>query len=222
MSRSPTFAEAFTRAVARALAEVRVSMPARVERYDKAKQLVDVQPLIKEAHADEEGERIVEPLPVIANVPVVFPGAGPFRLTVPIAAGDTVLLVFCASSLDVWLAQGGVVDPLDDNRFRLADAIAVPGLRDFGHPLASASDTALTLGHDSGAQIFIDQAEVRLGADTGVQFVALANRVLDRLTAIVNAFNAHTHGSAVGPTTVPVTPLGAPASVASSNVKAKE
>jgi hypothetical protein len=224
MARSPTIAQAIAQAVRAQLADVRIGLPARVERYDAALQLVDVQPLVKEAREDEEGSRVAEQLPVIANVPVIFPGAGSYRLTFPIAQNDTVLVVFSAASLDIWLSQGGLVDPLDDSRFSLSDAVAIPGLRDFSHPLAGddgngAPTDRLTLGHDTGAQVNIDATEVRLGANTGVQYVALANLVLDRLTAIRNAFNVHVHGGAGTPPTVL---LGAPAAVASSNVKAKE
>jgi hypothetical protein len=70
-----------------------------------------------------------ESLPVITDVPVVFPGAGDYSVTFPIAKGDTVLLIFAEGSLDQWLTKGGEVDPQDDRRFSLTDAIAIPSLR---------------------------------------------------------------------------------------------
>jgi hypothetical protein len=221
-SRSPTQAEVLSLALSRALAEVRLVLPAQVERYDPAKQLADVQPLLMEPHEDEEGNRLAEQLPVITNVPVRFPGAGGFALTFPVARGDTGYLVFCHQSLDVWLAKGGIVDPGLDHRFSLADAVFEPGLRPFSAPLADAPTDRACLGAPGGVGVNVDQNEVRLGGNTGVQLVALANLVLDRLTAIVNTFNAHTHATAMGPSGPPTPTASAPAAVASSNVKAKE
>jgi hypothetical protein len=68
---------------------------------------------------------------------------------------------------------------------------------------------------------------LKLGAGAS-QFAAKAQDVLDRLNSIVNGFNAHTHlpGSFVAGSTAvtgasgtPVSPLGAPTSVAASKVK---
>jgi hypothetical protein len=149
-SRSPELSEVLDMVRASAVADVRVAIPARVERWDAAKQQVDCSPLVKNAYDDEDGVRQVEALPVIPNVPVVFPGGGGFRVTFPIAVGDTVLLVFSDKSLDKWLAVGGSVDPSDDHAHNLSDAIAIPGLRDFAHPLTTAPGSTLDIGADAG------------------------------------------------------------------------
>jgi hypothetical protein len=57
-------------------------------------------------------------------------------LVVPVAVGDTGLLVFADDSLDVWLSKGGLVDPLDDRHHALSDAIFIPGLRPFSNPVS--------------------------------------------------------------------------------------
>jgi hypothetical protein len=221
MSRTPTFIEAMLRLKESAIKDIRIATPARVTRYDASLQQIDAQPLIKEAHQNEQGERVAEALPVICNVPVVFPGAGPFRVTFPISEGDEVLLIFSASSLDVWLSEGGLVDPLDDRRFALTDAFALPGVRSFKTPLASAPTDRLTIGHDEGAQINIDETSIRLGSTVG-QLVALSNKVESQLAELRDKFNAHTHGLApVLPAEV-LNPLTFPASTAASDVYAKE
>lgn len=58
-------------------------------------------------------------------------------LALPVAVGDTGLLIFSDRSLDVWLATGGIVDPGDDRRHALSDAVFVPGLRPFSSPLVT-------------------------------------------------------------------------------------
>src|SRR5690606_33082216 len=111
-------------------------------------------------------------------------GSGGFRVTFPVDAGDEVLLIFSESALDAWLTYGGEVDPVDDRRFSLSDAIAIPGLRNFSNPLSSAPADRATFGKDTGAQIHVDDTEIRLGANDASDFVALASLVLTELQAI--------------------------------------
>jgi hypothetical protein len=147
----PTLADAIRRAVECAVADLHVAIPARVERVDLAKALVDVKPLVKDRYS-EDGATKVQSVPVVTNVPLVFPGAGGMRITFPVTKGDTVLLVFSERSLDSWLVRGGEVDPLDDRRHSLSDAVAIPGLNDFAHPWKAISSSAVTIGKDGEAQ----------------------------------------------------------------------
>jgi hypothetical protein len=170
---------------------MRVALPARVEAYDASTQQVTVQPLVLEGYIDETGARATERLPAIAGVPVVFPGAGGFRVTFPIVAGDTVLLVFASSSIDRWLALGGEVDPQDDRRHHISDAIAIPGLRSFASPLAQASTSTMSMGKDGGPTIEISTTDVQIGGSSPL--VTLAE------------FNAHVHAVSGPSTAVPTT-----------------
>jgi len=129
MSQSPKLASVLDRAAGAKLKGLRVALPARVETYDEATRLVSVQPLIMDGFVDESGNRKADRLPVINDVPIVFPGSGGARVRFPVLKGDTVLLVFSSSSLDKWLVSGGEVDPKTDHRHALTDAIAIPGLQ---------------------------------------------------------------------------------------------
>lgn len=125
--------------------DINVAMPGRVESYDAATQRASVQPLIQAARVDEDGDRISETLPVVHEVPVVFPGCGAYSITFPIAKGDGVLLVFSQGALDRWLDRGGIVDPEDDRRHSINDAIAIPGLRAAPVGGAGMDGTAMVL-----------------------------------------------------------------------------
>ena len=83
--------------------EVYTALPGKVESYNAQKQEAFVQPMVKTSYLTEEGDRAVENLPVIPNVPVLMPGAGGFRVTFPVQPGDFVLLVFSSRSIDKWL-----------------------------------------------------------------------------------------------------------------------
>lgn len=160
-TRGPTLAEVIRRSIDARLLDLRVCLPAVVTSYDASKQMVSVQPLLKQVYEDEEGARQVESLPIVNGVPVVFPGGGGFRLTFPIVDGQTLvgasvppattgILVFTDRSLDRWLSGSGAeVDPEIDHDHHLADAVFIPGLHPFGSPLSSAPATKLTLGTDA-------------------------------------------------------------------------
>lgn len=174
---SPTLAEVIRAAIQAHDADLHVSIPAEVVRADLARGQVDVRPLVKEVLAAGDGARVAFSVPVIADVPIVWPGAGGYRLTFPVVAGDTVLLVFSDRSLDAWLTRGGEVDPGDDRRHALSDAVAIPGLRSFKTPWAGAAADGVTLGKDTGPW----------------QPAALGQAVRDELDALWAALQGHTH-----------------------------
>jgi hypothetical protein len=124
---TPSLREFVESKVDKRLVGVRVALPARVTSYDAKRQCVDAAPEIGQAYF-EGGERIPEDLPIVTDVPVMFPGSGSFRVTFPIAVGDIVLLVFASSSIARWKVTGKGGDPGDDRHHRLSDAIAIPGL----------------------------------------------------------------------------------------------
>ena len=156
------------------MAELRVSCPAKVVSWDASKQLADVKPLVKDIFEGEDGEVQHVSIPVITNVPVVFPGAGGMRITFPVAVGDTVHLVFCDRSIDAWLDQGGETSPTDQRRHHIADAVAYPGLHPNNAAWAGLEDGVVTVGSSTGAS----------------EFVATAQRVADALQTIKTLFTS--------------------------------
>jgi hypothetical protein len=170
---SPTWAEVITAAIDARIANVHTAMPGRVVEYDASTQTASVQPLVMASYVDERGDRIPERLPVIHDVPICFPSTGSYAITWPISAGDVVLIVVASCSLDQWLARGGELDPEDDRRHHLADAVAIPGLRSRNAALSTPASDGLTvrgdlvrLGSDSAAQSSIRGTAYRSAEDT--------------------------------------------------------
>src|SRR5690606_11649472 len=118
----PSLASLLTGAIDGRLADVHVALPGKVTAYENGR--ATVQPLIKRGYVGEDGERSVESLPAIPDVPVMFTGGA--GIEVSVEPGDTVLLVFASASLDKWLALDKEVDPGDDRHHTLSDAIAIP------------------------------------------------------------------------------------------------
>lgn len=177
MSNTPTGPEVLAGAIGAQFANLRVARPATVLEYDASQQRAVVQPLVLDGGIDgETGARVTRRLPAIVDVPVVFPGSGDFSITWPVRKGDTVLLIFTDHSLDKWLHRGGEVDPLDDRRHDISDAIAIPGLRDFVHPTSETHSSAMVIAAD----------EIRLGSRNATEFLALKADV-DHLRTKLNA-----------------------------------
>lgn len=200
---SLTLTEIIERISASNLAEVRISIPAKVVTYDPITQSCSVQPLIKERVEDETGEWQLERLPVIPGVPVCFPRGGGMHLTFPISIGDTGLVVFSDASLDTWLSEGGEVDPGEPRSFGINDAVFLPGMRPFkgGVPVSNA--------------------HVSIGADGGEEFKAVIGETLrtflDELRTYIGTLPVTAAGATYAPSAVPVVP--AASLLLSSSVK---
>lgn len=163
---TPTLATVLDRAFTARAQGMRVALPGLVQTYDPTTQTCSVQPLVQDGVYDETGTRTAERLPVVASVPVCFPGSGAFSITWPVKPGDTVLLVFSSSSIDRWMALGGEVDPIDDRRHHITDAVAIVGLRDLGHALTGTSvdPSAMVISGTSGGTPSLIATQATLAA----------------------------------------------------------
>jgi hypothetical protein len=217
---SKTLPETIDSVLTRRLAGVHVSGPGRVTRVASDGSAVDVQPLIGVVRVLPDGDEIVDQLPIVVNCPVVQLGGGAFVMTMPVAVGDTVLLVFADKSLDRWFAVGGQVDPGDYARHGLSDAVAIPGLHDLAHALDAVATDRITLGAKTGMQIHVTETQVQLGAAAATQGAGLgtalqtwANDVYSYLLQV----NASLTSLGAPPASTP--PL--PPTLASTTVKVK-
>lgn len=199
LDRSPTLAGLLDGFIEDHLERLHTWLPGRVESYDDATGRATVQPLIKRAYVDETGERQVERLPSIPGVPVVFPGSGGRRIKWDVLAGDVVILLFCEASIDRWLALGREVDPADDRRHSLSDAIAIPGL------LATQSEAS--------PQIVFSGSEIHAGGSASLATKADIDAIK---AAIQSATTSANDGGALLQTTILA---GWPASVGTSVLK---
>lgn len=197
------------------------ALPGRVQSFDPSKQSADIEPLVHDTWEGEDGTNQTGPLPVIPSVPVCFPGSGGWRVTFPVAKGDTGLLVFCSRSIDRWLSEGGSVDPQDDRTHDLSDAVFVPGLTDFGHPIDPFKNDRLTIGKVGGTQIHLKPSGTQVGTDDASQLdwvpigTPLKTFLTNLLTAL-NTLNLPVSGATAGPPapgTFPVLPTILSASV---------
>lgn len=162
----PTFEEIIKRAFEGMAREMRVSMPAKVLKYDKDKRLADVQPVFKRKYRDGK----VEDSPVIYNVPVAHNQAGNSFVHMPLKEGHSVMLVFQDRSLEKWISSGGVHDPEDTRAHHISDAIAYPGGYPSNEPLKINNPDDLIIGHSDGKDGG-DRMEFRFKEDGKLQIL---------------------------------------------------
>ena len=141
------------------------AMPGEVVRYDAATRRADVRGQL--AVILDDGAQINRP--VISNVPVVFPVAADFAMTFPLAAGDSVLLVFSMRGLSRWKATHGMAAPDTEGMLSHQDAIAIPG---FGPAGAHEPDIRITSDADGLTVQREDGERVRFNAGGGITILS--------------------------------------------------
>lgn len=230
------------------LSAVHTAMPCRVQSYDETTQTADLVPLVRHPVPQPSGRFVMEDLPVLPCVPVVFPRTGDHFIAFAIQPGDHVLAVFCEGAIGHWWAgDGDVTDPGDLGRHHLSHAVCFPGVYPNRKKLAHAprvdaagaprlvvgsdetdgarvtfgNDGTITITQGATVALRVDpDATVHVGGAAASQLVALANLVDARLSAIRTWLNAHTHPTPSGASSAPSTPLGAQDSVAATKAKA--
>lgn len=156
------------------LNNVHTALPAAIISYDFVKQKASVQPLLNKVWTDGT----TTPMPVLDNVPVIFPRAGGGSLTFPVVEGDTCLLVFIERSTDLWLTVGGQVSPDDNRKFDLSDAVAILGLFPFSQDSLADNNEDVILTY-SGSTIRIKQGgAIVIETATTVAIGTQANELL--------------------------------------------
>lgn len=104
--------------------------------FNKASQTASVALLVLRVVGDQ-----TVPYPALVDVPVFTYSGGGAVLTMPIAPGDTCLVLFNDRDLDNWFENGATTAPNTDRAHSLADGLAIVGFRSKANPVADFSDT---------------------------------------------------------------------------------
>lgn len=105
---------------------IHTAMPGFVTEFTNGETpMVAVQPGFKRLYESADAPQNI---PIIRDVPVLYPGSDDYLITFSIPVDTPVLLVFCERAIGNWMQAGGVVDPALDHMFDYSDAIAIPGL----------------------------------------------------------------------------------------------
>ncbi|WP_410517440.1 Gp138 family membrane-puncturing spike protein [Pantoea allii] len=130
---------------------LRVSLPGIVQSFDPATCTCTIQPAIAGQGVDEKGQVQSAPLPLLTDVPVIFPRGGGCTITFPVKAGDECLVLFSDRCIDFWWQNGGVQEPVDPRQHDLSDAFAFVGPQSQAQKISGISTTTLQMRTDDGS-----------------------------------------------------------------------
>ena len=133
------------------MAQVWTALPGVVQAFNPTAMTVSVQPAIKGRVTRPDGAVESVALPLLVDVPVIFPSGGGFTLTFPVAAGDDCLVVFASRCMDAWWQSGGVQEPLEARMHDLSDGFALVGPFSQPRALDGVSTDNVQLRTDDGA-----------------------------------------------------------------------
>lgn len=134
---TPEWSEIIRDAINDRLLDVFTATIGEVQAYDPITQTADVQPVMQHPYNIGDGEIDHDTLPVVPNVPVVWPRAGGFFIHLPLKQGDHVLLVFTHDSVADWRETGSESQPADLRRHSLGSALAIAGVGSKDSPLSA-------------------------------------------------------------------------------------
>ncbi len=134
---------------------IHTAMPGIVQSFDSAHQTCTVQPALLWRVTDQSGRTSSVALPLLVDVPVIFPGGGGYLFTFPVRPGDSCWVVFGERCIDAWWQSGGVQEQAEYRLHDLSDAVALVGIR---------PQTELVTGgiNMSGPELRTDSGSARL------------------------------------------------------------
>lgn len=133
------------------MSAMRVSIPGIIQSFDPDAVTAVVQPAIKGVEHDESGAEVSVSLPLLVDVPVVFPRGGGCTLTFPVTAGDECLVIFADRCIDFWWQSGGIQEPVDGRMHDLSDAFCIVGPQSQAKKISGISTSAVELRSDDGS-----------------------------------------------------------------------
>jgi hypothetical protein len=155
---------------------MRVCLPGEVVSYSGG--FADIRLTVPVSQETEDGGSTQRPLPILPKIKIFFPGGGGTRIQWTPVPGDGVIVIFCDSDPNVWIAQGGVQSTGDQRPHHLSSAIAIP--------VSRADD-------EDGGALSISCGTADIG---GSSPLALASLVLTELEKITTAATGAVDGDA--------------------------
>ena len=132
------------------------ALPGIVKQYDATTKRAQVLPAVKRVFTTGESQS----LPLLNDIPVIFPSAGGFTITLPIQPEDTVLLVFTQRGITHFKQKFTESLP-GDALLSLHDAVALVGFGALNITPASASGATMQNNAGSNA-VMVESEQVKV------------------------------------------------------------
>lgn len=191
------------------------ALPAIVQSFDPVAGTVTAVPSIQAQFLQQDGSWKWVTMPLLADVPVIFPSGGGFTWTFPIAQNDECLVVFSSRCIDDWWQTGQIGLQPELRMHDLSDGFAIVGPRSKPKALSGVSTTSVVLRDNAGnMKIEMTPTTININATTAVNVTAPAITLGSTVKKLVNElfqtlFNNHVHSLSPGTTGTPTTTLDA-------------
>lgn len=143
---------------------LRCCIPCIVQSYDPEKGTVECQPAIREKIINQNEEIEYQNLPLLLDVPVVFPSTDSWSVSFPLKIGDECLVFFSDLSIDNFWEKGNVQNPIEDRRHDLSDGFAIPCNLSLTKGRKTAGGLLLS---SSGASVLVESSDVVFTCSSG-------------------------------------------------------
>jgi hypothetical protein len=174
---------AITNALDGRQARMWTAIPGIVKAVNFNQMTLSVQPSIQGIINTPTGTQQKVNLPLLVDVPICYPNAGGFALTLPIAIGNEALVIFSSRCIDSWWQNGGVGIPMELRMHDLSDGFAIPGPCSLPNVLPAISTTDAQFRNKAGT------AYVSIGASGKIGFQNSAVSLKTTLTNLQSALN---------------------------------
>ena len=163
--------------------ELHFAIPGKVIEYDLKTNQVSVLPQVKRKYI---GAATAHDLPIINNVPVIFPRTENSHIKFPIKPGDFGQILFNERSIDIWQSAGTETDPQDARKFDLNDAVFIPGLFPLTKPLETkGAPDSVEIRNNSGFIEILSNGKFRIKNENAELFTELVG-IMEQL---ITGFN---------------------------------
>ena len=161
--------EFIRRVVSRMFSEINVCIPAQIEAFDPATQMVECVPMIRRRVKNPDGSEEIVDCEKLIKVPLLTPYVRilGFSLTMPVSPGDICLLLFADKPLDLWQETGDVSDPPETKGSRnhhITDGIAILSPIPLPNAIEDYQIDSAEIRNDdrtTALQVWEEKAEVR-------------------------------------------------------------
>ena len=137
-----------------ALASVWTALPATVTAVNLDAQTVSAQPTVKGTVTAKDGTQSQVSLPMLVDVPICWPKAGGFAVTLPVTIGDEILVVFASRCIDGWWQSGGEQKAAENRMHDLSDGFAIFAPTSQSKKLASVQTDGIEIRNEARTTYF--------------------------------------------------------------------
>ena len=125
-----------------------------IQSFNAAQQTATIQLNLKSiAYVAPDGTRTLQDRPLLLECPVFFPFGGVSYLSMPVAAGDTCIVLFNDREIDNWFVNGGSQAPTSYRTHDSSDAMALVGIKNMQNAVGDYITDGARLSFNSTSRI---------------------------------------------------------------------